>query len=130
GWWPSTWSASPSASASIPTCRSGPPASTCSPAAERNSADPFHDRRVATATAGGRGTHGTKGCAAVGGRRWGGPGGLPAPARTSAPTEVAVNLKKVVTWLIVAFVIFYVIQQPENSPDMVRSARHPLVFVG
>ena len=26
--------------------------------------------------------------------------------------EVAVNLKKVVTWLVVAFVIFYVIQAP------------------
>jgi large-conductance mechanosensitive channel len=42
------------------------------------------------------------------------------------PTEVAVNLKKVVTWLIVAFVVFYVIQQPEKSADMVRSAGHAL----
>jgi hypothetical protein len=39
---------------------------------------------------------------------------------------VAVNLKKVVTWLIVAFVMFYVIQQPEKSADMVRSAGHAL----
>src|SRR4029453_12899970 len=80
GWWPSTWSASPSASASIPTCRSGPPASTCFPPPEGNSADPFHDRGVATATTGACVTHGTKRSAAVGGPRWCGPGDLPAPA--------------------------------------------------
>jgi large-conductance mechanosensitive channel len=36
--------------------------------------------------------------------------------------EVAVNLKKVVTWLIVAFVVFYVIQAPEQSAQIVRNA--------
>jgi Sec-independent protein translocase protein TatA len=39
---------------------------------------------------------------------------------------VTVNLKKVVTWLVVAFVIFYVIQQPEKSAEMVRGAGHAL----
>ena len=32
------------------------------------------------------------------------------------------NPKKVVTWLIVAFVIFYVIQAPEQSAQLVRHA--------
>ena len=32
------------------------------------------------------------------------------------------NLKKVVTWLVVAFVVFYVIQAPESSAQFVRSA--------
>jgi hypothetical protein len=36
--------------------------------------------------------------------------------------EVAVNLKKVVTWLVVAFAIFYVIQAPEQSAALVRNA--------
>ena len=40
--------------------------------------------------------------------------------------EVAVNLKKVVTWVIVAFVIFYVIQAPERSAAVVKSAGHAL----
>ena len=31
-------------------------------------------------------------------------------------------LKKVLVWLAVAFVVFYVIQQPESSAEMVRSA--------
>ena len=48
------------------------------------------------------------------------------PARTSAPVEVAVNLKKVVTWLVVAFVVFYVIQAPEQSAELVRSAGQAL----
>jgi hypothetical protein len=39
-----------------------------------------------------------------------------------APREVAVNLKKVVTWLVVAFVVFYVIQAPEQSAQIVRNA--------
>jgi hypothetical protein len=50
----------------------------------------------------------------------------PEPARTSAPVEVAVNLKKVVTWLVVAFVIFYVIQAPEQSAQLVRNAGQAL----
>lgn len=32
------------------------------------------------------------------------------------------NLKKVLTWLVVAFVLFYVIQAPESSAQLVRSA--------
>ena len=36
------------------------------------------------------------------------------------------NLKKVVTWLVVAFVIFYVIQAPEQSAAMVRNAGQAL----
>jgi hypothetical protein len=43
-----------------------------------------------------------------------------------APTEVAVNLKKVVTWLVIAFAVFYVIQAPEASAEMVRSAGNAL----
>jgi large-conductance mechanosensitive channel len=39
---------------------------------------------------------------------------------------VAVNLKKVVTWLIVAFVVFYVIQAPEASAQLVRNAGQAL----
>jgi hypothetical protein len=50
----------------------------------------------------------------------------PKPARTSAPVEVAVNLKKVVTWLVVAFVLFYVIQAPEQSAQLVRNAGNAL----
>jgi large-conductance mechanosensitive channel len=37
-----------------------------------------------------------------------------------------VNLKKVVTWLIVAFVVFYVIQAPEASAQMVRNVGQAL----
>jgi hypothetical protein len=40
--------------------------------------------------------------------------------------EVTVNLKKVVTWLVVAFVVFYVIQAPEPSAQLVRSAGQAL----
>lgn len=36
------------------------------------------------------------------------------------------NLKKVVTWVIVAFVIFYVIQAPERSAAVVKNAGHAL----
>ena len=32
------------------------------------------------------------------------------------------NLKKIVTWLVVAFVVFYVIQAPEASAQLVRNA--------
>jgi hypothetical protein len=39
---------------------------------------------------------------------------------------VAVNLKKVVTWLVVAFVVFYVIQAHEASAQIVRNAGHAL----
>ena len=36
------------------------------------------------------------------------------------------NLKKVVTWLVIAFAVFYVIQAPEESAEMVRSAGNAL----
>jgi large-conductance mechanosensitive channel len=39
---------------------------------------------------------------------------------------VTVNLKKVITWLILAFVIFYIIRSPENSATIVRNAGHAL----
>ena len=39
-----------------------------------------------------------------------------------SPMEVAVNLKKVVTWLVVAFCVFYVIQAPDQSAQIVRNA--------
>ena len=36
------------------------------------------------------------------------------------------TLKKIVTWLAVAFVVFYVIQAPEASAELVKSAGHAL----
>jgi len=33
-----------------------------------------------------------------------------------------VNLKKVVAWLVVAFVLFFIIQAPEQSAEIVRNA--------
>ena len=36
------------------------------------------------------------------------------------------NFKKVVTWLVVAFVVFYVIQAPEASAQLVRNTGHAL----
>ncbi|SFL66859.1 hypothetical protein SAMN04488085_11531 [Geodermatophilus ruber] len=36
------------------------------------------------------------------------------------------NLKKVLTWLVVAFVVFYVIQAPESSAEIVRNAGQAL----
>ena len=39
---------------------------------------------------------------------------------------VTVNLKKVITWLVVAFVIFYIIRSPDQSAQFVRSAGHAL----
>ncbi|MGY1719592.1 MULTISPECIES: hypothetical protein [unclassified Blastococcus] len=36
------------------------------------------------------------------------------------------NLKKVLTWVVVAFVLFYVIQAPESSAEIVRSAGEAL----
>ena len=35
-------------------------------------------------------------------------------------------LKKVLTWLAIAFVVFYVIKAPESSADIVRSAGQAL----
>jgi hypothetical protein len=39
---------------------------------------------------------------------------------------VAVSLKKVVAWLVVAFILFYVIHAPEQSAQMVRNAGEAL----
>ncbi len=36
------------------------------------------------------------------------------------------SLKKVVTWLVVAFALFYVIQAPESSAQLVRNAGEAL----
>ena len=48
--------------------------------------------------------------------------------RLPTPSERGdgVNLKKVITWLLVAFVVFYVIQAPEKSADIVKSAGETL----
>jgi hypothetical protein len=43
---------------------------------------------------------------------------VPAPA---GPWEVAVNLKKLIAWLVVAFVVFYIIKQPQSSADIVKN---------
>ena len=32
------------------------------------------------------------------------------------------TLKKIITWLVVAFVVFYIIQAPEASAELVKSA--------
>jgi len=37
-----------------------------------------------------------------------------------------VNVKKILVWLAVAFVLFYVIQKPEASAEMVKSAGQAL----
>jgi large-conductance mechanosensitive channel len=43
-----------------------------------------------------------------------------------AEVTVTVTLKKVITWLIVAFVVFYVIRDPDRSAEVVKSAGHAL----
>jgi hypothetical protein len=51
-------------------------------------------------------------------------GGHPGPARPlthDTGSGASPLLKKVLTWLVVAFVIFYIIQQPEDSANIVRS---------
>jgi hypothetical protein len=40
---------------------------------------------------------------------------------TNTLVEEAVNLKKIIAWLVVAFVVFYIIQAPESSAQMVRN---------
>jgi hypothetical protein len=40
--------------------------------------------------------------------------------------EVAVSLKKVISWLVVAFLVFYVIKYPQNSADFVKGAGQAL----
>jgi hypothetical protein len=47
--------------------------------------------------------------------------GAPSVLPVRAPKE-AVNLKKVISWLVVAFAVWYVIQNPEGSADIVRNA--------
>jgi large-conductance mechanosensitive channel len=39
---------------------------------------------------------------------------------------VSLTVKKVVAWLVIAFVVFYVIKQPDNSARLVRDAGHAL----
>lgn len=39
---------------------------------------------------------------------------------------MTVNLKKVITWLVVAFAVFYVIRSPDDSARIVRNAGHAL----
>jgi large-conductance mechanosensitive channel len=39
---------------------------------------------------------------------------------------VAVSLKKVISWLVVAFVVFYVIKYPDSSAHFVKSAGQAL----
>ena len=36
------------------------------------------------------------------------------------------SLKKIISWLVVAFVVFFVIKNPDDSADLVRSAGHAL----
>jgi len=45
-----------------------------------------------------------------------------APRLTSDEGNGATTLKKVLTWLAVAFLVFYVIQRPEDAAGIVRSA--------
>jgi thiosulfate reductase cytochrome b subunit len=36
--------------------------------------------------------------------------------------ETQVNVKRVIAWLLLAFIVFFIVSQPETSADMVRSA--------
>ena len=36
------------------------------------------------------------------------------------------NLKKVLAWLVVAFVVYYVIKQPQSSADIVKNVGETL----
>jgi len=51
-----------------------------------------------------------------------GPGCRRAPLTTPDEGNGATSVKKVLTWLAVAFVVFYVIQRPEDAAGIVRSA--------
>ena len=49
------------------------------------------------------------------------------PRPRARPTSTAeVTVKKVLTWLALAFVVFYVISAPESSADFVRTAGQAL----
>jgi hypothetical protein len=50
----------------------------------------------------------------------------PVVARPAPGGGNGVTVKKALTWLAVAFVIFYVIKAPESSADIVRSAGQAL----
>lgn len=41
---------------------------------------------------------------------------------TPSKEENQVNVKRVIAWLLLAFVVFFIVTQPETSADMVRSA--------
>ena len=105
----------------------GPPSEHLLPGQlNRNPTGSAHGRRVADAATGTCVTHGTKPSAAPGWTL-----SAAAPERTGAcpherTPEVAVNLKKVVAWLVVAFVVFYVIQAPEPSAQIVQNAGEAL----
>ncbi len=36
------------------------------------------------------------------------------------------NLKKVITWLVVAFIVFYIVQAPESAAQVVKNAGQAL----
>ena len=46
----------------------------------------------------------------------------PGPCSATIPLEEVVNLKKVIGWLVIAFVVFYIIQAPDSSAELVRRA--------
>jgi large-conductance mechanosensitive channel len=39
---------------------------------------------------------------------------------------VTLGVKKVIAWLVIAFVVFYVVKQPDNSARLVREAGQAL----
>jgi len=36
--------------------------------------------------------------------------------------ETQVNVKRLIAWLLLAFIVFFIVTQPDTSADMVRSA--------
>ena len=46
----------------------------------------------------------------------------PGPRGPRDPAEVRGLLRKVLAWLVFAFVLFYIISAPESSADFVRTA--------
>ena len=61
-----------------------------------------------------------RGCPGRGGRCW--PSGSSSPTDPGHRKRASSLLKKVLGWLLVAFVIFYIIQRPEDAATIVRSA--------
>jgi hypothetical protein len=55
-----------------------------------------------------------------------GPAVRTAPSARPPDTTAEVTVKKVLTWLALAFVVFYVISAPESSADFVRTAGQAL----